>query len=478
MTVQQLSRFPTRPLVPPAGRPMRTRAKTAPRKMPWREMALAASMWLAFIGLPIRAFGVDSETIRNGGRLAIDIGGMALVLVGLSTLRGVAGSRTGERYVPLAALMAASLLAAGTGLARGNALLLWTVMGVLPFLSQLVVLAVPADEQFENRLFSLLIWQTALGVVFATYVILFEPIYSRGAWNGANGDGLGKTAARCLYATPFLLACVSRLKPWQTLLAVTAWLELTLLGVLGASRGLMTVTFGLIPMSLAILALRTQARVARIVRPLIVACVVLGAIVGVAGATGRWPDLLPYFSDRWEQAVGRLTGSAPEDLTFQGAAAGTVDSAKREFLEGSSRGGELADFLAQMKPLDYIFGRGFGGTWTSSYWGQEWLIVHVGPGHLLLVGGLPLLLAFSWVLIGSGVTAWRTLVRKPIVAGAFTYILIFTEGFLQHGAIQDEIEVYFFWVCVGLTMAHAVPAAIKRPVVHPTRVVNASRAAV
>src|SRR5204863_1578825 len=131
-------------------------------------------------------------------------GGAALVVVGLSSLRRAVGSASAQRYVGIFVLLATCLLAALTGLLRGNKLLLWVVMGGLPFLTVLVVLAVPGDERFGDRLFKLLIWQTVFGVLFATYVILFDPILSRAAWNGLNGDGLGKTAARSLYATPFL----------------------------------------------------------------------------------------------------------------------------------------------------------------------------------------------------------------------------------------------------------------------------------
>lgn len=429
----------------------------------WPENAVLAALWLAFAGLPVRAFGAENELARNVGRLFIDIGGMGLVSVGLFSLSRVASAGLARGYVSTYVFLATCVLAAGTGLVRGNAFLLWLVMGLLPFASALVVFAIPHDGRFGGRVLNLLMWQTVLGVILATYVILFEAIPSRAVWNGPNGDGIGKMATRCLYATPFLLACLSRLKQWQVLLAVTAWLELAVLGVLGASRGIMTVTFLLIPVFLYVVSVRARAKIGRIVGPFMVACVLLASAIGVAGSTGRWPDFGPYLQDRWEQAVGRLTGNAPEDLTFDLASSGTVDSAKREFLEGSSRGGELEDFLSQMQTFDYIFGRGFGGTWFSTYWGQEWLIVHIGPGHLLLVGGVPLLLSFSWVLLSATLAAWRRLADDPIAAGVFLYVVVFVQNFLQHGAIQDEIEVFFFWVCVGLAFVSRRSPAVSKP---------------
>ncbi len=455
MTPAIIRTFPVRRSVAPSA--------PAPARPDWRENVLLGSLWLAFIGLAVRAIAVDDDLVRNGGRLLIDIAGTGFVAVGLTRLRAIVNSPIAPRYTAIFILLATCLLAAGTGLVKGNAFLLWVVMGVLPLLSVAVVFAVPHDERFPERLFNVLIWQTVAGVLFATYVILFEPIPSRAVWNGLNGDGLGKTAARCLYATPFLLAAFSRLKPWQALLAVTAWLELTVLSVLGASRGLMTVTFFLIPAIIAIVAFRTKARMGRFVTPLLLASTIVGVLIAGAAASGRYSDVGPYLYERWESALERFAETSPDELSMQRVASGTVDSAKQEFLEGSSRGGEFQDFISQLTPVDYVFGRGFGGTWLSTYWGQEWLIVHIGIGHLILVGGVPLLLAFSWVLIRAAITAWTALPFSAPMAGTFAYLVVFTQSFLQHGAIQDEIEVYFFWLCVGLTLSTTIGRVARRP---------------
>lgn len=137
--------------------------------------------------------------------------------------------------------------------------------------------------------------------------------------------------------------------------------------------------------------------------------------------------------------------------TFGEVGSAAFETSATEFSAGYSRGAELKSFFEQYEFFDFISGRGFGGTWYSSYWRTDWAMVHIGPGHLLLQGGLPLLIAFAAVFILAIFSAWRGR-SADHAAGALLYLLAFVVHFMQHGAIQDDYEVYLAWICVGVAL--------------------------
>lgn len=412
---------------------------------------VSAALWLAFLGLLVRPFVADIGLLRNASRFLGELSALILIAVGLFVAlrqRTTDDRNLARRWTLL--MLAVCLPPAVAGLVLDNKLVAWAQLGFFPFVTAAAIV-LGAQRQVVDRVLEDVLLQLTIGVVFAALVLAIAPPRSRAEWIGPEGLGMARAASRSMYAMPFFLPLLDRMNRWRKVVVVTAFLLNLTLAVAGANRGMLLTGALILPSLVLAIALRGRRTAGKQFVGLLVISV-LAAITALLlsgrGATfGRW------FEERFDETTARLTGgdTATENSNVGRAA---FTQSQSEFTGEESRGGEVRSFLEQLEAVDLIAGRGFGGTWYSSFWRQEWGMVHIGPAHLLLVGGLPLALVFLAILVRVAASAWRGAVKWPAAAGALLYITTFAIGFMQHGSIQDEIEVYFYWLCCGIALSH------------------------
>jgi hypothetical protein len=412
---------------------------------------VSGALWFGFGGLLLRAWGADTHWVRHLGRLMFDLCAVSLMTTGLT--HWLRSERLGVTPVggTFYSMVAAAACAAVTGGVRGNAVLGWALMGLLPFGCMLCVSLGSVPGLFE-RLLKTLMHQLCIGLALALYVLAYARPTTRAEWNGVFGDGLPKMAARSLYGLPFVAPYVGRLKFGQGVIILAAYCAFLLLHVTGANRGGLIISVAVLPALLSCVHWRGRSQLGSIAGVLpAVLILLLAAGPVLSSVAARHPSLTDYITSRGEESLARLAGAETDDL--QDFSAAVVMQSEDEFLGTESRGGELRDFLTQLTALDYVTGRGFGGTWMSTYWGLEWQMVHVGFAHLILVGGVPLLAVFLLMVSQVILRLWITLASSVQSAGPFCYVVVYLLGFTQHGAMQDENELFLFWLCCGLGLA-------------------------
>ncbi|HET6344981.1 MAG TPA: hypothetical protein VFH51_08615 [Myxococcota bacterium] len=416
---------------------------------------MSVALWLGFGGLMLRALGGDTHWIRHVGRFMFDLCAVILMTTGLT--HWLQSEQLGVSHVSGSFYwnVAVAACAAVTGAVRGNTALSWTLLGLLPFGCMLCIALGSLPGLFE-RILKTLVHQLYIGVAFALYVLIYARPHDRLEWNGIFGDGLPKLAARSIYGLPFVAPYIGRLKFGHAVLVLSAYVAYFMLHVLGANRGGLIISAVALPGLLAVLYWRAGRQIgspSTAARAAVVLVLTLGPLISLAAASR--PALADYLGARVQESIGRLAGGETDDL--QNFSTAVVMQSEDEFLGTESRGGELRDFLSQLGPLDYVTGRGFGGSWLSTYWGVEWQMVHIGFAHLILVGGVPLLLAFLAMVAQGLRNLWNALAARECSAGAFCYIIVYLMGFTQHGALQDENELFLFWLCCGIGLANPQP---------------------
>ena len=446
--------LPSRPVPIGRNRPIWSGSNTIPNTM------IAIAMWIGFSGLLVRGLGQSNDILRHMGRFFFDLSAVILIFVGLGRLFQVRrNAELSRAFLLCYGLLGASMMAGVVGIANGNDFIGWVTMGFLPLISAVCMIVDDADQLFE-RLCKTLLNQLWIGVFFSAYIILFDRPSGRSEWNGEYGDGLSKMAARTLYALPFLLPYFSKLRMrYQILLTIGAF-EFLALNIMGANRGPLIASFIAVPLMLMVFAWRCDGNFTRVRHMAVTLSLValgFGPIFSLGISTS--PALQDYFTERVGETVARLSGEDFAADRMLEISEGALYVSRDEFLGDTSRGGELRDFIRQLEPIDYVCGRGFGGRWMSIFWGGEWPMVHIGPAHLVLVGGLPLLLAFMLLWLGAVTDAWKILAHHRAAAGALCYMMVFTMSFIQHGAVQEENELYLFWLCVGI--AFSASAAVR-----------------
>src|SRR5208337_84108 len=89
-------------------------------------------------------------------------------------------------------------------------------------------------------------------------------------------------------------------------------------------------------------------------------------------------------SSGWTGTIQRLYGGEEEtDIAL-----GMEESFLGELEH--SRGAEAMEFISRSTPYTWFFGNGWGGSWNSTVMAQggDWYIVHIGPLHMVLKGGV------------------------------------------------------------------------------------------
>jgi hypothetical protein len=373
------------------------------------------------------------------------------VLIWAGLLKLVAHPITGEQrrvlgwLAPMIFFMA---LAAVNGLIHGNNLLFWTLIGFLPFMSVFVVFLALQEGVFP-RLQRTLLLQTALGTLFTVFVLLFHPPASRVEWYGESAPGWAMSATISMFGLPFVFGCWQSLKWWGKGIAISGLMAYAMLAIVGENRGMALVAAVLIPGAtfVGVLRSRREASARRVMGLVAVTAIAVCATLIVARVSDAFSD---YMEEKWEALSVRLTGGE------QGASSGVPSefyaTGEAEFFGGGGRATESQAFLDETVFLDYLIGRGFGGTWSSEYRGADWNMVHFGPLHFILLGGLPLLLTYLLVQGRALSGAWKGLANEAALP-ALCQLVCYVESFIQHGPLDDSPAVILMWCSIGYGLA-------------------------
>jgi hypothetical protein len=409
--------------------------------------ALDIALWMTFVGTLIRGVFEHVDLPRIGGRLLVDLAAVLLILAGLQTLRRKEVRRDlGQKIYIFHLLLWMSVMAATIGLIKGNQFGNWIIKGVLPFFSSLAILMASRQVAFD-RVPRTLFRQILAALPFNFYLLFIDPPPSKAYWGGINHVGRGKLFFQSLGALPFLVGYLYQLKTWQVYMLFAAWLMYLLHAMLAAYRGILLTAILMPPLALFVL-WRAKQNIGRILRRTFVIFLigVLGAFILSALFTH---DLGFDVTQAWNKTVARFTHLSAEESTINELGMGAYDVSQREFMGEGGRSLERQNFFETMRPVDYVLGRGFGGTWYSSFWGREWTMVHFGPAHFILNGGVGLLLAYILAYI---VALWRTWYKtpmSPVASGSFVMMLLHVISFLKHGVPKDNPKTYMLWLCMG-----------------------------
>jgi hypothetical protein len=423
------------------------------------------AIWMSFLGLLARGFDFGLGYIRHTGRFAIDLAAVILGLVGAHAVllrRAHAVEWSVSRTILLVFLVFATLSAAVTGLLNENSPVGWLLYGIIPFSGALAIRAVRADFLF-GKLVRAFTWQTAIAVAATAFVFLFFPPHDRLEWNGPAGNGLAKSVARCLFGVPFLAGVHGMLSRRQRIWLGLGLLSWCALAISGSSRGLLLTLVGVIPAAAGAAAwkrgyLRKYVGVTAVLT-------VLALLIAGFGELGYTKS--DYLSDRWSESVAHLARLRADEVSVSSLSEGTYETATDELFGQGARANELRDFVGQLDPRRVTFGEGFGGRWRSIFWGIDWPIVHFGPAHLVLQGGLPLLLAFLLVVGVAVWDAWASLATYAPAAGALAFLGTYLASFIQHGVPSDDPWICVLWVSIGLAFEGGALRRIGAPAVSP-----------
>jgi hypothetical protein len=111
---------------------------------------------------------------------------------------------------------------------------------------------------------------------------------------------------------------------------------------------------------------------------------------------------------------------------------------------------ETAMALSESSDMELVFGKGAWGAWSGSvlYQGERRNMLHFGPGHLMLKGGVPLLIT---VIVFPFGVAWVCLLRSRnyAILACAGYITIVSMIWLICNIFTPSILSVILWLSAG-----------------------------
>jgi len=228
------------------------------------------------------------------------------------------------------------------------------------------------------------------------------------------------------------------------------------------SRGASINTFVILPVTLAIAHIRARTFSMRAIRA-------MGLVAApVAVALFLLLSEIPFVSS---QALDGSRGTSQRlfqndigQWDLAGFAAGVDDEM------AYSRGLEAEEFVSKATGFVWLFGNGMAGTWPSDVMnhGDPWPIVHFGPLHMVLKGGVTLAFAYICVYLLAIWRSWRALRSTPWAVVPFTCLVLYLSDFSKHGPVVHSYYTSLNWIVVGIGLSF-VPSG------HVSRLVNLRR---
>ena len=115
---------------------------------------------------------------------------------------------------------------------------------------------------------------------------------------------------------------------------------------------------------------------------------------------------------------------------------------------------EASIVIEDFKPMDWILGRGSAGSWSnySAFGGMERSMTHVGYLHLILKGGVPLLLLFFVGPLGLGLFRLMT-ARKWETLACAGVLVAYSIDLITGGAPEQSLKIALVFLCFGRCIA-------------------------
>jgi len=413
------------------------------------DLALNAALWLMFCGNLARIVFNQQAFIRQMvGRGLTDAGCGILLLAGAFCWARVNRARLNAAvHLSGKLFFVFALLAVAQGMMVTRDWTFWVQEGVCGLLS-VVAIFLAAQLRDPEKLIRTLAWQLLIAVVVAGYIIVYSRPATREEWYMA-GDttSVNLLAVRALCATPFLLAYTEQLSLWQGAVVILALIETAILHIYGVNRGGLLVSCVILPALSIIIRAHTRTGFTRTFKALqrvAIGFIVLALLVSQLNLIDS-----TFILDRFNMVMARFGIGDFFHSTAGDVSQAVYDTSSNQFFGEGSRIGETRELLSQTSGMQWLIGRGVGGTWVSRF-SPEWMIVHIGPAYLLMIGGLPLSAAFLVLILSAITNAWRQMGREMLARGAFMFLVVYIPSFLQHGPLTDEMESQFVWVCIGL----------------------------
>jgi hypothetical protein len=445
-----------------------SRVATVP-KMAERDLQIAKSVevavWLAFAANLGRGILHDNDLLRHIiFRPMMDVAGGILILQGIRTF--LEGRNTSDKrgiHLLTSLVLVIALFAMAHGLTSGPNLVNWFRMGLMGFGTGVAVFLARRPLVFEH-VFSALRRQVVFANIFVAYVLLTWTTESRfdWFWSDQGNEALGAIANRCFFALPFLVANYRRLSLWELFLVGIGFVEYLALNLKGENRSAVIIALFVIPVLLIGITLRQRQSLQQIWKVALCAGIVAVALLHDVS----WQDGFERVMYRF--GIADVATAEPSEI-----ASGMNLTAWENFAGNGSRAEELRELVSDTSFAQFIFGRGFGVSWYCPLWASfssEWYIVHIGPGYMLLVGGLPLAICFT-ALLGLAIwNAWMNVNRVPGAAGALVFLSVAAVNYMQHGILLDEPEFYFLWLCIGFSVGAPKLSRLSRAIRQPTSI--------
>lgn len=320
----------------------------------------------------------------------------------------------------------------------------------LPYASVVLIL-LPAQEKIRSRLLIMFRYQFIFAVTFALYILFTKTIHSGLMSRAEFYLSYEIIALQMLFLMPFFVGFSIGDRDWKyrliTLLGYLMWVIFSLRGMM-RSPSLQAVVF--IPLAILLVNFRYRGIVGQLgfwFKMTLFICLFLVFAVVLQ------PDLVSKLQiiNASAGTLQRFTGSSSlnggTDLK-----SGLMNSMVTYEME-NSRGAEIQDFMKDAGLIDFVAGRGFGSTWYSTLFGEERSMIHVGPFHLILRGGIPLLITYFVFFLTALLSSWKNSRTSPIAMGVFVFLCVRLVSFMSYGAQISSFTTYLFWLMIGLALS-------------------------
>jgi hypothetical protein len=126
----------------------------------------------------------------------------------------------------------------------------------------------------------------------------------------------------------------------------------------------------------------------------------------------------------------------------------------------NSRGLEAQEFISKATPFMWMFGHGMGGTWRSDVMngGSTWPMVHFGPLHMVLKGGLIMAFLYMGMFLVAIWRSWRALGSNPWAITSLSCLVFYCSDFLKHGPVVHSYYNSLNWLVLGIGLSCLRPA--------------------
>jgi hypothetical protein len=277
-----------------------------------------------------------------------------------------------------------------------------------------------------------------IGLPIFYYVVATEGMTSRATFIGS---AMGKFADSGLYVCAFLIFMLPIMRNRELrLLAILLFVTNLVSALLGGKRG--PIFHSAVMMSLLLfIMLRTHGFHRYLTRILPSATVIYG-VLAVIGIMGVSTVVNPHTIG----TVREVITSAYHNLEVRMTQFGSTN----EMIMQNERWTEIECVVACMSPIDWIFGKGFAGIWSSSDFakGEERNMVHNTWLLCFFWGGVGLFVVVAWPLLW----ALRVILfsKSNAAMGCAAYVLLTYWKFPFFDISQITLSWILFSVAIGV----------------------------